>query len=192
LVDALETLNLSQYQYVSVHAPSAFSESEEVEVVNLLKNFIKYKWPIVLHPDAIHRFDRWSAFGDLLYIENMDKRKPIGRTVDELKLIFDRLPDALFCFDIAHARQVDSSMTEAHMILKEFGSRLRQIHISEVNTSSRHDRISLSAIKSFQLVSYLIPPTIPVIIETMVAEECIEDELERAIASLTPESVVSV
>jgi hypothetical protein len=183
-------LDLSQYEYVSVHAPSRFDEDEEQKAVDLLKEFIPHRWPIILHPDAIHRIELWSQFGSLLCLENMDKRKPIGRTVAELQPFFERLPEACFCFDIAHARQMDSSMTEAYMLLKAFGDRLRQIHISEVNTSSKHDRISRGAIRTFKEVSHLIPSTVPVILETPVAETEIEEELRRAIDSLTSNNVV--
>jgi hypothetical protein len=101
-------------------------------------------WPIILHPDAIHDFSLWQTFGNLLCIETMDKRKATGRTVQDLQKIFKLLPDARFCFDIGHARQVDPSMKVAHFILKEFRHKLTQIHLSEVNTCSRHETLSLS------------------------------------------------
>ena len=72
-----------------------------------------------------------AEFGSLLCIENMDKRKPIGRSAGELRSIFDQLPDASLCFDIGHARQVDTTMTESYLILKEFGAKLRQVHMSQ-------------------------------------------------------------
>jgi hypothetical protein len=184
LAAACDSIDVSKYEYVSVHAPSRFSEAEEQEAVALLRQFVAYRWPIILHPDAIHRSDRWLEFGDLLCIENMDKRKTTGRSVAELRTFFDRLPDARFCFDIAHARQVDSSMTEAYMLLKAFSDRLRQIHISEVNTSSKHDRISNGAVRAFRKVSHLIPSTVPVILETPVDEGDIEEQLKRASGSL--------
>ncbi len=191
LVEAFGTLDLSRYEYISVHAPSSFSEDEEMNIVDQLRRFVPYGWPIVLHPDAIHRFELWSEFGNLLCIENMDKRKPIGRTVIELETIFSKLPEALFCFDIAHARQVDSSMTEAYRILKAFGNRLRQLHISEVNTSSKHDRISQGAIRAFKEVAHLIPQTVPAILETPVGEAYIEEELKRAMDSLAPGKIAA-
>lgn len=193
LVNARDRLDLRQFEYVSVHAPSRFRENEEQDVTELLMHFVPYGWPIVLHPDAIYNADLWAQaqFGNLLCIENMDKRKAIGRTVTELETFFDRLPDACFCFDIAHARQVDSSMTEAHMLLKAFGHRLRQIHISEVNTSSKHDRISNGAVRAFQEVSHLIPSTVPVILETPVDEADIEEQLKRASTSLAPNKGVA-
>lgn len=193
LVNARDRLDLSQFQYVSVHAPSRFRENEEQEVIELLSHFVPYGWPIVLHPDAIHNVDLWAQaqFGNLLCIENMDKRKAIGRTVTELETFFELLPEARFCFDIAHARQVDSSMTEAYMLLKAFGPRLRQVHISEVNTSSKHDRISNGAVRAFQEVAHLILPTAPVILETPVAEADIEEQLKRASTSLAPDQGVA-
>ena len=153
--------------------------------------FLKVRWPIVLHPDAIHNFQLWEEFGNLLCIENMDKRKHIGRYKKELDYIFERLPNARFCLDMAHARQVDSSMTEAYTILKNFGHRLLQLHISEVNTSSKHDHISQGASRAFKEIAHLIPPNVPAILETPVLEEEIEEELARSRDSLTSEPVLT-
>jgi aryl-phospho-beta-D-glucosidase BglC (GH1 family) len=58
-----------------------------------------------------------------------------------------------FCFDIGHARQVDSTMTKAYFILKTFGSRLRQAHVTEVSTRSKHDPLSLASILAFREVA---------------------------------------
>jgi hypothetical protein len=133
-----------------------------------------------LHPDAIQDFALWRPFGSSLLIENMDRRKPCGRTVRELENIFELLPDACLCFDLAHARQVDTTMTSAHLILKRFGERLRQVHLSEVNTDSKHDRLSYGAILAYQKVAALIPDNALVILETPVSGQAIEAEIERA------------
>ncbi len=109
-------------------------------------------------------------FDRRLLIENMDKRKPIGRTATELETVFRVLPGARFCFDVGHARQVDPSMTESVLLLREFGHRLAEVHISEVNTSSRHDPISTSAVRAFQLVSRYIPEHTPIVIESLIDE----------------------
>jgi sugar phosphate isomerase/epimerase len=122
--------------------------------------------------------------GGLLCIENMDKRKTIGRTALELTEVFKRVPDACFCFDIGHAKQVDSTMTEAYFILKQFGPRLRQVHVSEVNTRSKHDPLSVASILAFQEVADLIPENVPLILETPVPEEQIGFELDRAAEAL--------
>ena len=179
LVAASNELDLSQFNYVAVHAPSNIDIYSEREVVRYLLDLAANGWPTVVHPDAIHDYGLWREFGNLLCVENMDKRKPIGRTVEELASVFEELPDASLCFDLGHARQVDATMTEAYMIAKVYESKLRQVHISEVNTSSRHDRLSFSSIRAFQLVAELIPESVPLIIESVIQGWEIPDELRR-------------
>ena len=133
----------------------------------------------MVHPDAISNFALWRQLGALVCIENMDKRKPIGRTANELANIFGQLPEATLCFDIGHARQIDLTMTEAYLILRDFGPRLTQVHVSEVNTRSKHDPLSYSSIVAFQEVSRLIPAHVPLILETPVREEEMESEIAK-------------
>jgi endonuclease IV len=114
----------------------------------------------------------------------MDKRKPVGRTASELAKIFHRLPEASFCLDIGHARQVDPSMTVAYFLLKEFAGRLRQLHMSEVNSHSTHDPLSYASILAFQELADMIPESVPIILETPVPENRIEHEMRRAIEAL--------
>jgi sugar phosphate isomerase/epimerase len=110
----------------------------------------------------------------------MDKRRLAGRTLEELDFIFQQLPDAGMCFDIAHARQVDSSMTEAYRLLRRYAERIRQLHVSEVNSMSKHDRISDAALRSFREVSDAIPRGVPLILETPVSAVQAREQLDRA------------
>jgi hypothetical protein len=185
LVEALNMLNLAQFSVVSFHAPSKIDPQLERETVALLVQVAQNGWTIVVHPDAITDFDLWRQLGASLALENMDKRKPIGRYAHELALLFDRLPEAAFCFDIGHARQVDPSMAEAGAILRQFRDRLRLVHISEVNSQSKHDPLSLSAVLAFRRVSHLIPGNVSVIIESRVTEDQIVREVET-VAELLP------
>ena len=114
----------------------------------------------------------------------MDKRKPYGRTTSELAKVFQKLPEASFCFDIGHARQVDPTMTVAYFLLKELGGRLRQLHVSEVNSRSTHDPLSYASILAFQEVADLIPEEVPIILETPVPEDKLLPEMERALEAL--------
>jgi hypothetical protein len=191
LTAASADLDLSQFSYVAVHAPSNINIDSEGEVVKDLLNLAARGWSIVVHPDAVHEFALWRNFGNLLCIENMDKRKPIGRTVEELASVFDRLPDASFCLDLGHARQVDATMTEAYLMAKVYGPRLRQVHISEVNTSSKHDRLSFSSIRAFQLIAELIPENVPLIIESVIEYWEIPDELRRVDEALPTNLVLA-
>jgi hypothetical protein len=179
LVTAIDTLDLSQFKYVSVHAPSMFRREQESDLVVALRGLSERGWPIIVHPDAIHEHALWLSLGGALCLENMDKRKAIGRSAKELSQVFDLLPDASFCFDIGHARQFDSTMTEAYLLLTTFHDRLRQVHVSEVNTSSRHDVMSYTSILAYREVAHLIPIDIPLILETPTAPEDLEAEMDR-------------
>lgn len=189
LLDALGTLELEQYASVSFHAPGRFERDEEAELSRMLFEQVPDRWPIIMHPDAIIDFSYWRRFGARLAVENMDRRKPLGRNVSELQQIFAELPDASLCFDIGHARQFDSSMTEAFLILSVFGERLTQVHMSEVNSESQHDPISYGAKLSFQQVANMIDEKIPIILESRVSADAISREVVNAIESLSVGSI---
>jgi hypothetical protein len=188
LVDALRRLDLRAYNYVSFHAPSSFNAIEEAILAQLFSQGLPEQWKIILHPDTIHDFGIWREFGSRVAIENMDRRKTIGRTADELKVVFDYLPQASFCFDIGHARQCDPSMTEAYRMLVDFGARLCQLHVSEVNTASQHESLSFAAKAAFQQVAALIPDQTPLIVESRVEQDGIEMELQRVLEALPSSS----
>jgi hypothetical protein len=160
--------------------------------LELLAQVAARKWPIIVHPDAMHTPAEWARLGDCLCIENMDKRKPIGQTAKSLAEIFKILPRASLCFDIGHARQVDPTMTEAWTMLRSFRERIAQLHVSEVNTQSRHDRLSLESVLAFQRVSHLIPVNVPVILESRVEEDEIDEEIQNALNALSAENLLTV
>mgnify|MGYP002624345605 CR=1 FL=1 len=191
LIEAIPEMDLGEFEYVSVHAPSVIHGDKEAETVSLISTVIRRGWPIVVHPDALTRFALWRGFGKLLCIENMDKRKPIGRTAAELTKVFAELPEATFCFDIGHARQVDPTMTEAYLLLKQFGPRLRQVHVSEVNTASRHDRLSFTSQLAFQEIAHLIPEQVPLVLETPLTADKMQAELEVVRKTFGPRARVA-
>ena len=75
-------------------------------------------------------------------------------------------------------------MVEAYRILNSFGDRLTQVHISEVSTSSGHDRISFGAELAFRTVAELIPEAVPIIIESRISAEAIGREMLTAASAL--------
>ena len=180
---------LVRYKYISFHAPSALRRSDEARVVGLLSAVANLGWPIVVHPDVMTTYSLWRPLGRGLCIENMDKRKPIGQTCEDLRRIFQSLPDAQFCLDLGHARQVDATMSEAVQLLRSFQGRLCQLHVSDVNSSSHHDPLSHEAIMAFRKVSHLIPERIPVILESRVAQGSINSEISSALRTLAVSSL---
>jgi hypothetical protein len=185
LVDALESLDLSGFDYISIHLPSLMNTSEERQVVKSLHGLPHQEWPLILHPDTVSDFSIWRDLGDRLCIENMDKRKPSGRTQPELDLIFQQLPMARLCFDIGHAWQVDSTMNEAYEILKCYREKIAQIHVSEVNSRSKHDVLSYSTIQSFRDIAHMIP-SVPLILETPVLQSEMRQEINKVRFALLP------
>ncbi len=165
LVAALNNLNLEQYRHVSVHLPSAVDPEFEATMLDLLGQ-IPAHWPLITHPNVIRICDRWQALGDRLCVENMDKRKPIGQTAHDLGGIFERFPEATFCLDLGHAHQIDPTMGEAVLIIERFRDRLTQLHVSEVNSESKHDPLSRESASAFSLVAHLIPRNVPTILES--------------------------
>jgi hypothetical protein len=192
LVSALPDLDLTHFDFVSFHAPSHIESADELFVTNLLRRVVDRGIPVIAHPDVIGAPELWRPFGANLLIENMDKRKPIGRTAQELEQVFLPFPEARLCLDLGHARQVDATMIEARFMLERFTSRLAEVHISEVNTASRHEPLSYYARIAFQSVAKLIPESVPVILETLVDEgqSDIPTEIERAREALSTDILV--
>jgi hypothetical protein len=179
MLDAIGDLALTKFEYVSFHAPSAFVDFSEKAVVTLLMQLPK-DWPVVVHPDLIHEPSRWLALGSRLCLENMDIRKRTGRTVDEMLALYTALPDAGFCLDLGHARQIDPTMGMAIEMLQKLGHRLRQLHVSEVSTFGEHRRLGVLARTAFKRVARYVPSDAPVILESIVTESEIDAELDIA------------
>ncbi len=179
LVESLDSLDLRQFSYISLHAPSQLTEMTQSEVVSILKTVAERRWPIVVHPDVITEFMIWRELGNRLCLENMDKRKATGRTATELATYFSKLPEATLCFDIGHARQIDPTMCEADAILRRFGKRLQQIHLSLVNSKSAHKPLNFESMLAFRRVAHLLPENVPIILETPVQGHEIQREIEK-------------
>ncbi|HVS99270.1 MAG TPA: hypothetical protein VHE08_02010 [Solirubrobacterales bacterium] len=142
LVDYLAATPALPFRYLSVHAPTkhrALSEQEYVAVLAELPAFVD---AIVVHPDQIEDPTLYRPLGARLVVENMDSRKASGRYRDELESLFEALPDAGFCFDIAHAWSIDPDMSVGEDLLDRFACRLRQVHLSSVDEGRGHVPLS--------------------------------------------------
>jgi len=185
MVDYLVTHGTGHFGYVAFHAPSRFSAQEEGKVVAFLQKLAKQfaeklTLHIVVHPDAIHDHKLWQSFGETLCVENMDHRKPIGRTADELDAVFEKLPKARLCFDIGHAHEIDRSMSVGYEILRRYRNRIAHVHASEVSDDCEHRAFSASSHAAFIKVADMIPKTAPVILETDVPENRVGGQLKEA------------
>lgn len=184
LIEAVPRLDLQRFEYVSLHAPSTRQRLSECEYVQQLVQASKLIRNIVVHPDVIEDPQKWDSIQRHVVLENMDQRKSGARTAGELQRYFDVLPNARFCFDIGHARQVDPTLTVAVELIRAFVDRLAEIHISEVDAASKHVAISSAVMDSYRRIASIIPDDVPVIIESMVPLSEMENEIQVAIASL--------
>ncbi len=167
LVADLDSLQTQWFSYVSFHAPSSFPEEAESRVVDLLQRVVKRGWNIIVHPDVIRKPELWRKFGRSLLLENMDRRKSVARTADELAKWFVALPEARLCLDVAHARQLDTTMILLTDILEKFQDRLGELHISELDSHCRHQPMSASSVADYKRFAGNLSPGLPVIIEAM-------------------------
>jgi hypothetical protein len=179
LIAALDELDLSAFEYISVHAPSHLRTMKESVAAKMLLPCVERKWPVVLHPDAIGDHGCWRDFGRWACIENMDNRKRSGRTTDELREHFERLPEASLCLDLGHAKQVDSTLGVARKMMREYGDRLMQIHLSELDVNAHHEPLSMATVWAVREIARLIP-NCPVVIESVVPADAIDAELDMA------------
>lgn len=131
------------FRYVSVHGPSKGRQMAEAELVALLAELPPFVDAIVLHPDEIKDPARYRPLGSRLLIENMDSRKTAGKNRAELEVVFEQLPEAGFCFDVAHAWTVDPSMQVGNELLDRFASRLKHVHLSSISTDLGHVPLSI-------------------------------------------------
>lgn len=130
------------FRYLSVHAPVKHRAMGEDELVARLAELPAWVDAIVVHPDTIEDPARYARLGSALVIENMDTRKATGRTADELAPLFAALPEAGFCFDVAHAAAVDPTMEQAHRLLDRLCGRLRHLHVSSLDDGSHHEPLT--------------------------------------------------
>jgi hypothetical protein len=126
------------FAHVSVHGPSKRWREDELALADALLALPASVDGIVMHPETLGDVDAFAPLGGRLRLENMDTRKPDGRTTDELGRYFAQLPQARFCFDIAHAWQHDAGMGLAHELLDAFGDRLVEVHLSSIDTDGAH------------------------------------------------------
>jgi hypothetical protein len=176
LLSALPTLDLAAYSYVALHAPSDIRADNEREVVDSIGQVAAEFNAIIVHPDTMLDESLWLQLDEAICFENMDKRKCTGRTADELDLLFGKFPKAGLCLDLGHVWQVDRTMTEAMQILRRFGHRVRQLHVSEVNTQSKHVPLTVATVTAFRRVFDLLPD-VPWILEAIVAPDQIGREV---------------
>lgn len=126
------------FRHVSVHGPSKGWDGTPAALATALGSIPAFVDGIVMHPETLGDVGAFADLGGRLRIENMDTRKHDARTVAELGRFFDALPEARFCFDVAHAQLHDPGLGLAHELLDAFADRLAEVHVSSIEPSGDH------------------------------------------------------
>lgn len=185
LVAAIPHLDLGGFDSISFHAPSRLQTLDEERVFRLLLG-LPGSWPVIVHPELLRTPSLWRQLGKRLCLENMDNRKTTGRTIAELRELFEAFPESTFCLDLGHARQIDPTMVSAMLMLQELGDRLAQLHVSEVGPRGEHLPLGATTRQAFARIVHLIPADCPLIIESIIPAERIEQELDVVLAIFDP------
>lgn len=163
LVDYLTDNPALPFRYFSVHAPSKDRQLSDRDLADLIRRLPANVDAVVLHPDTIFDPKAYAPLGRVVTIENMDSRKKDGRDVVELDRFFDALPEAGFCFDVAHAWSLDPSMELAVSLLDHFAERLCHVHVSSVSgdcehgpLTSEHERLFLPVLARCSDVPWIL------------------------------------
>lgn len=134
---------------LSFHGPAkGMGEAEIARVVPLLAHLARYG-PVIMHPDTMGELNDYRVLESKLLIENMDARKPIGATPEQLEKIFRQLYLAGFCLDLAHVKTLDPTMALGHELLDRFADRLGEVHISSVDQGCHHIETNLADIELY-------------------------------------------
>lgn len=142
LISYLRSDPMLPFRFISVHGPSKQRRLGERELVELLGTLPAWVDAIVMHPDTIEEPAAYRPLGRRLVLENMDRGKAMGRNAEELAGLFEALPLAGLCFDIAHAKSVDPELGVGEELLDRYASRLRHVHVSSLDEDLHHLPIS--------------------------------------------------
>jgi hypothetical protein len=99
------------------------------------------------------------------------------------------LPKARLCLDVAHARQLDTTLSLLREIFRRCADRIAELHISELDSLCQHQPMSQAAVEDYQEFATRVKRKIPVIIESMLGEERRDQrlsEMELAEQALNP------
>jgi hypothetical protein len=134
----LETNPSLPFRYLSIHGPSKERTMSEADLARALTPIARRADAAVMHPDTMRDPTAYEALGRKLVLENMDAGKADGCCVEHLERWFAALPEAGFCFDIAHAKSIDPEMGLGSELLDAFASRLRHVHVSSLSDKLHH------------------------------------------------------
>lgn len=176
------------FKYISLHAPAANFIYDNSKFSKKIYNIVD-KWMgqidiknVVIHPNLIKNSDEIIGRGWPISIENMDVYKNYGKNVADLKKSFVKIPSANLVLDLNHVYTNDPSMGLADEITQNFGSVIREYHISAyIDKNNIHEPFTRANCDF--ILEKVINKNLPIVIEINT------DELNRKSLKLELEHV---
>ncbi|MGM0629414.1 MAG: hypothetical protein ACQESA_03230 [Patescibacteria group bacterium] len=167
IINDLDVNLYSKFRYISMHAPSFYSENKDnIRLLQRLREIHK-KFNlvnIVVHPDQINDWHILGNFRDLpLSVENMDSDKDSFKTaIDFEDLIYQM--DVNITLDLNHIYDNDQGMFLAKEFHEKFSDKIVEYHLSGYDPIKKH--VSLAKSKQMEIINALSFKEVPIIIES--------------------------
>ena len=183
LLWGLNLVPLKSFAHVSIHMPTDIkyvNDAKSERSVELLKEFCKQHNKIfrcaVFHSDTILDWNILLNFSKIttVAIENMDNRKSNFRNMKDIQKILSRYPEIKLVFDINHWISNGNTIKSAYNFIETFKNHIIEVHIS----GYWHYHEPILKTLQFELIEVIakLPPTIPVIIESVIKPQEIKKE----------------
>ncbi|MDO8669597.1 MAG: hypothetical protein Q7K65_04865 [Candidatus Buchananbacteria bacterium] len=168
---------LRKFSKITIHAPCRdikyFDVSGLTNAVIRKLTALSQMLPVsgvVFHPDTVANFNGLEVVPFPVLIENMDRNKKFGTSVEEIREIRDNY-DFGFVLDLQHAYEHDPSMTLAHELASAMGNKIRHLHVSGQTVDSYHAPVYKADNKKQICRLLKILPGVPVVLEGIILDE---------------------
>ncbi len=167
---------LRKFSKITIHAP--WIDVKYFDGSNLTRKMIDkiirlsdlfFVSGIVVHPDVVLNFAALEMVPLPILIENMDKNKKYGISVDHIARIKEDY-DLNFILDLQHAFEWDPSLTLAHEMISCMGNRIRHLHVSGETKSMRHAPVYLADNRKDICDLLKMMPSVPVVLEGVISD----------------------
>ncbi|MCK4667275.1 hypothetical protein KAU33_11025 [Candidatus Dependentiae bacterium] len=165
---------LKSLKYVSIHAPfnllrGSVDEKELIKQLDIIDDIYKdiNAKNVVIHPTELPEPRILNKYKFKMSTENLPPVKIF--TIVKLIDVFKKYPNMGFCLDVAHAYLWSKDKTKR--LLKKFGNRLTQVHLS--GTYRRRDHQSLRTVTSnfMKSIETVFALDVPIIIEETIKKK---------------------
>lgn len=131
---------LNSFENIYIHAPVKLADKwctypspemdEYIQRILHIMEVVEIK-SVLFHPDLIEDFEYVNKlFGDKLSFENMDVKKNFGKTISDMRKVFEQSPQARWVCDLNHLYTLNNTMSNAKEWHDAFANRLTYYHLS--------------------------------------------------------------